>query len=141
MVCYVIVLVFRSHCIVSVWLQSHFLSDGYLFLFHTLFSKCYVKLERLVKQEKKKWNGRKKGECHTDTFLFTTNLFILTEAEQQEQINKATGEAAALLAVAEARAKGLRMVADSLTSQVCTAKSLMLWILSHINFSYFHVIF
>lgn len=39
----------------------------------------------------------------------------ISEAERQEQINKASGEAAGILAVAEARAKGLKMVASSLT--------------------------
>lgn len=38
----------------------------------------------------------------------------ILEAERQEQINKASGEAAAMLAVADARAKGLAMVAQSL---------------------------
>lgn len=38
-----------------------------------------------------------------------------TEAERQEQINKASGEAAAMLAVAEARAQGLKIVSGSLT--------------------------
>lgn len=53
-------------------------------------------------------------------YLCCLLVISVTEAERQEQINKATGEAAALLAVAEARAKSLRMVADSLSSQVCT---------------------
>lgn len=38
----------------------------------------------------------------------------ITEATQQEQINKATGEAAAVVAIAEARAKGLQVVASAL---------------------------
>ncbi|KAJ8979710.1 hypothetical protein NQ317_015534 [Molorchus minor] len=37
-----------------------------------------------------------------------------SEAERQEQINKAAGEAAAILAVAEARSKGLKLVAEAL---------------------------
>ncbi|CAG2057940.1 unnamed protein product [Timema podura] len=39
------------------------------------------------------------------------------EAEKQEQINKASGEAQAMLAVADARAQGLQLVAKSLISQ------------------------
>lgn len=39
---------------------------------------------------------------------------LASEAERQEQINKASGEAAAMLAVAEARAKGLEIVSNSL---------------------------
>lgn len=41
-------------------------------------------------------------------------MIIITEAARQEQINKATGEAAAVVAVAEARAKGLQVVANAL---------------------------
>jgi hypothetical protein len=44
-------------------------------------------------------------------------LYIL-EAERQEQINKASGEAQALLAIAEARAKGLELVARPLKTKV-----------------------
>lgn len=40
------------------------------------------------------------------------------EAERQEQINKAMGEAQAMLALAEARAKGLTIVAKALETQV-----------------------
>lgn len=39
---------------------------------------------------------------------------LASEAERQEQINKATGEAAAILSVAEARAGGLKLVAQAL---------------------------
>lgn len=39
---------------------------------------------------------------------------LASEAERQEHINKAAGEAAALLAVAEARAGGLKLVANAL---------------------------
>ncbi|XP_050293532.1 stomatin-like protein 2, mitochondrial [Anthonomus grandis grandis] len=39
---------------------------------------------------------------------------LASEAERQEQINKAIGEASAIKAVAEARAIGLRMVAEAL---------------------------
>ncbi|CAD7012136.1 stomatin-like protein 2, mitochondrial [Ceratitis capitata] len=39
---------------------------------------------------------------------------LASEAERQEQINKASGEAAAMLAVADARARGLQIVAKSL---------------------------
>lgn len=42
------------------------------------------------------------------------NLIITVEAARQEQINQATGEAAAVVAVAEARAKGLQVVANAL---------------------------
>lgn len=45
------------------------------------------------------------------------NCCEILEAEKQEQINKASGEAAAMLAVAEARAKGLQLVARSLGIQ------------------------
>lgn len=40
------------------------------------------------------------------------------EAERQEQINKASGEAAAMLAVADARARGLATLAKSLEDLV-----------------------
>jgi len=40
------------------------------------------------------------------------------EAEQQEQINRAKGEANALLAVAEAKAKGIQLIADALKQTV-----------------------
>lgn len=42
---------------------------------------------------------------------------LASEAERQEQINKASGEAAAMLAIADARAKGLQIVAKSLNLQ------------------------
>ena len=41
-----------------------------------------------------------------------------SEAEKQEQINQAAGEAAAMLAIAEARATGLKLVAASLGNQM-----------------------
>lgn len=41
---------------------------------------------------------------------------LASEAQKQEEINRANGEAAALLAVADARAKGLKIVAESLLS-------------------------
>lgn len=44
--------------------------------------------------------------------------YVYIEAEKQEQINKANGESAAMVAVAEARAKGLQMVAKALGVQV-----------------------
>lgn len=44
--------------------------------------------------------------------------FYYLEADQQEQINKAQGEANALLAVAEAKAKGIRLIADALKQTV-----------------------
>lgn len=40
---------------------------------------------------------------------------LASEAERQENINKANGEAQAMLAIADARAKGLQMVAKSLS--------------------------
>ncbi|EAT44109.1 AAEL004490-PA, partial [Aedes aegypti] len=42
---------------------------------------------------------------------------LASEAQKQEEINRANGEAAALIAVADARAKGLRVVAESLLSK------------------------
>lgn len=39
---------------------------------------------------------------------------LASEAERQEHINKATGEAAAILSIAEARAGGLKLVAQAL---------------------------
>lgn len=42
---------------------------------------------------------------------------LASEAQKQEEINRANGEAAALLAVADARAKGLTVVANSLQSK------------------------
>lgn len=42
---------------------------------------------------------------------------LASEAERQEQINKATGEAAAILSIAEARAGGLKVVAQALEEQ------------------------
>lgn len=41
-----------------------------------------------------------------------------SEAEKVEQINKASGEANAMLAVAEARARGLRIVGSALADRV-----------------------
>jgi regulator of protease activity HflC (stomatin/prohibitin superfamily) len=43
---------------------------------------------------------------------------LASEAERQEQINKAAGEAAAILAVAEARAGGLKLVAEALKNDL-----------------------
>lgn len=43
-----------------------------------------------------------------------TAQILASEGAKQEEINKATGKAAAIIAVAEARAKGLQLVADSL---------------------------
>lgn len=42
----------------------------------------------------------------------------MLEADQLEQINRAVGEAEALLAVAKARAKGLNTVAEALKKPV-----------------------
>lgn len=42
---------------------------------------------------------------------------LASEADRQEQINKATGEAAAILAISDARAGGLKVIADSLRKQ------------------------
>jgi hypothetical protein len=44
-------------------------------------------------------------------------VYIL-EAEKQEQINRASGEAQAMLAIADARAKGLELVARPLKTKV-----------------------
>ncbi|CAB3359601.1 Hypothetical predicted protein [Cloeon dipterum] len=43
---------------------------------------------------------------------------LASEADKQEQINRAAGEATAIMAVAEAKAKGIKLVAESLKSQV-----------------------
>lgn len=48
-------------------------------------------------------------------------LYLLTftlEAERQEHINKASGEAAAMIAVADARARSLQAIAKSLAHTV-----------------------
>jgi hypothetical protein len=45
-------------------------------------------------------------------------VLYISEAERQEQINKASGEAQAMLAIAEARAKGLELVARPLKTEV-----------------------
>jgi regulator of protease activity HflC (stomatin/prohibitin superfamily) len=45
-------------------------------------------------------------------------MIYILEAERQEQINKASGEAQAMLAIAEARAKGLDLVARPLKTKV-----------------------
>ncbi|TGZ47603.1 Stomatin-like protein 2 [Temnothorax longispinosus] len=42
------------------------------------------------------------------------DYYLIVEAARQEQINRATGESAAIVAVAEARAKGLQVVANAL---------------------------
>lgn len=42
---------------------------------------------------------------------------LASEAERQEHINKATGEAAAIISIAEARAGGLKLVAQALEEQ------------------------
>ncbi|CAB3359599.1 Hypothetical predicted protein [Cloeon dipterum] len=42
---------------------------------------------------------------------------LASEADKQEQINRAAGEATAIMAVAEAKAKGIKLVAESLKSQ------------------------
>lgn len=47
-----------------------------------------------------------------------SNMLYISEAEKQEQINKASGEAQAMLAVAEARARGLKMIANALADRV-----------------------
>lgn len=49
---------------------------------------------------------------------------MFTEAEKQEQINKASGEATAMLAVAEARSKGLQIVARALSVKVIVCSQL-----------------
>jgi hypothetical protein len=58
---------------------------------------------------------------HDIPFNQNLHLFIVlctSEAERQEQINKASGEAQAMLAIAEARAKGLELVAKPLKTKV-----------------------
>lgn len=47
--------------------------------------------------------------------MLSSQLNITIEAARQEQINQAAGEAAAVVAVSEARAKGLQVVASALT--------------------------
>lgn len=47
--------------------------------------------------------------------IYINIYYIIKEAARQEQINKATGEATALISVAEARAKSLQLVANSLS--------------------------
>ncbi|XP_055613574.1 stomatin-like protein 2, mitochondrial [Uranotaenia lowii] len=42
---------------------------------------------------------------------------LASEAQKQEEINRANGEAAALLAIADARAQGLKVVSESLLSK------------------------
>lgn len=43
---------------------------------------------------------------------------LASEAEKQEHINKAAGEASAMLAIADARANGLKLVATSLGTKM-----------------------
>ena len=45
---------------------------------------------------------------------------LASEAEKMEQINRADGEATALLAIAEAKARGLEVIAKSLQCRVST---------------------
>lgn len=56
------------------------------------------------------------------SFFFTLNIVTIislcTEAQKLEQINRADGEAKALFAVAEARAKSIEIVAQVLQNQV-----------------------
>lgn len=47
-----------------------------------------------------------------------TRFFSDLEAEKQEQINRADGEAKAILAVADAKAKSIEVVASSLKNKV-----------------------
>lgn len=46
-----------------------------------------------------------------------TSRILASEAEKQEEINKADGKAKALIKMAEARAQGLKVVADQLGKQ------------------------
>lgn len=55
-----------------------------------------------------------KGDFYSKKPHFSNSI----EAERQEQINKASGEAAAMLAVADARARGLSTIAKSLEDLV-----------------------
>lgn len=50
--------------------------------------------------------------------IIAYHLIKIVEAEKQEQINKADGEAKALFAVAEARAKSIEIVSAVLQNQV-----------------------
>lgn len=43
---------------------------------------------------------------------------LASEADKQEHINRAVGESSAVIALAEARAKGLNLVAKSLATKV-----------------------
>lgn len=62
-------------------------------------------------------------------------LYIL-EAERQEQINKASGEAQAMLAIAEARAKGLDLVARPLKTKVTFLTFSLLFIIATVEVQY-----
>lgn len=59
------------------------------------------------------------GTCvikHKQTFLTTLWVYFLlcvTEAQRMEQINHANGEATAMVAIAEARARGLSIIAKT----------------------------
>lgn len=56
-------------------------------------------------------------------YSFITIYFV--EAQRMEQINHANGEAAAMIAVAEARAEGLNIVSKSLMLQVIYHRGIM----------------
>lgn len=49
-----------------------------------------------------------------------------TEAEQQEQINRANGEARAILAVADAKAKSIEVIAKAIADAPVSLKLLIL---------------
>lgn len=57
-------------------------------------------------------------EIPFNQILYPFIVLYISEAERQEQINKASGEAQAMLAIAEARAKGLELVARPLKTKV-----------------------
>lgn len=50
--------------------------------------------------------------------ILSLYCIIIIEAERQEHINKASGEAAAMIAVADARARSLQAIAKSLAYAV-----------------------
>jgi hypothetical protein len=57
----------------------------------------------------------------------------ISEAERQEQINKASGEAQAMLAIAEARAKGLELVARPLKTTVTFLTFSLLFVIATVE--------
>lgn len=64
-------------------------------------------------------------------------IITLLEAQRMEQINHANGEAAAMIAIADARAKGLNTVAKSLQYKVLKNQTKFLDEYIHFIFSSF----